>query len=51
MFYQSFAFRSDLSLWVLPAALAFIVIPALITVSSQTVKAALADPVETLREK
>ena len=51
MFYQSFAFRPDLSLWVLPAALFFILILALITISSQTVKAALANPAETLREK
>jgi putative ABC transport system permease protein len=51
MFYQSFAFRPDLSLWVLPAALIFILILALITISSQTVKAALANPAETLREE
>jgi putative ABC transport system permease protein len=51
MFYQSFAFRPDLSLWVLPAALFFILILALITISSQTVKAAFANPAETLRDE
>lgn len=51
MFYQFFAFRPDLSLWVLPAALIFILILALITIGSQTVKAALTNPVETLREE
>ncbi|MFC1548205.1 FtsX-like permease family protein, partial [Candidatus Neomarinimicrobiota bacterium] len=48
MFYQFFAFRPDLSLWVLPAALIFILSLALMTTSSQTVKAALANPAETL---
>jgi len=51
MFYQFFAFRPGLSLWVLPAALIFILILALITISSQTVKAAIANPAETLREE
>ena len=50
MFYQFFAFRPDLSLLVLPAALIFILILALITIGSQTVKAALANPAETLKE-
>lgn len=50
LLYQSFAFRPGLSLWVLPAALFFILILALITISSQTVKAALTNPTETLRE-
>ncbi|MCJ7579275.1 MAG: ABC transporter permease [Candidatus Aminicenantes bacterium] len=51
MFYQFFAFRPGLSLWVLPAALISILILALITICSQTVKAALANPAETLKEK
>jgi putative ABC transport system permease protein len=51
IFYQSFAFRPNLSLWVLPAALLFILILALITISSQTVKAALTNPAEILREE
>ena len=51
MFYQFFAYRPDLSLWVLPASLIFIIILALITISSQTIKAALANPVETLKEE
>lgn len=46
---QFFAFRPRLSLWVLPGTLAFILILAVMTISSQTVKAALANPVETLR--
>ena len=49
MFYQFFAFRPELSLWVLPAALIFILVLALITIGSQTVKAALANPAKTLR--
>ncbi|MFC2123500.1 ABC transporter permease [Bacteroidota bacterium] len=51
VFYQSFAFRPDLSLWVLPGALFFILILAWITISSQTVKAALTNPAATLREE
>ena len=48
---QFFAFRPGLSLWVLPGALAFVLALALVTIGSQTVKAALANPVETLREE
>jgi putative ABC transport system permease protein len=51
MLYQFFAYRPHLNLWVLPAALIFILILALITISSQTVKAALANPVDTLKEE
>lgn len=51
MFYQEFAFRPELSLWVLPAALLFILILTLITISSQTIKAALINPAATLREE
>lgn len=46
---QFFAFRPRLSLWVLPAALLFILTLALITVGSQTIKAAFANPAETLK--
>ena len=46
---QFFAFRPDLDLWVLPGALIFILMLALLTIGSQTVKAAHANPVETLR--
>ncbi len=49
--FQSFAFRPELNLWVLPGALVFILILAFITLSSQTVKAALANPVDTLKEE
>jgi putative ABC transport system permease protein len=48
---QFFAFRPGLSFWVLPGALAFVLALALITIGSQTVKAALANPVKTLREE
>lgn len=51
MFYQFFAFRPELKLWVLPASLIFILILALMTISSQTVKAALKNPAETLKEE
>ena len=51
MFYQFFAFRPNLGLWVLPASLIFVLILALITISSQTVKTALANPAETLKEE
>ena len=46
---QNFAFRPNLNLWVLPAALIFILVLALITICSQTVRAAVANPVESLR--
>lgn len=46
---QNFAFRPGLSLLVLPAALIFILVLALVTICSQTVRAAVANPVESLR--
>ncbi len=46
---QNFAFRPVLTLWVLPAALIFILLLALITIGSQTVRAAVANPVESIR--
>ncbi|HEX9974326.1 MAG TPA: FtsX-like permease family protein, partial [bacterium] len=46
---QNFAFRPAMTLWVLPAALIFILLLALITIGSQTVMAAVANPVESLR--
>jgi putative ABC transport system permease protein len=50
--YQFLAFKPpDLNLLVLPAALMFILVLALITISSQTVKAAMANPVETLKQE
>jgi putative ABC transport system permease protein len=48
---QFFAFRPGLSIWVLPGALAFVLVLALVTIGSQTVRAATANPVETLREE
>lgn len=47
--FQFFTVRPGLSLWVLPAALVFILALAILTVGSQTVKAAVANPVDTLR--
>ncbi|MCP4725781.1 MAG: FtsX-like permease family protein [bacterium] len=49
--FQFFPIRPDLSLWVPPAALLFILFLALNTVGSQTIKAALANPINTLREE
>jgi putative ABC transport system permease protein len=48
---QFFAFRPELNLWVLPGSLLFILSLAIITIGSQTVKAALANPINTLREE
>jgi putative ABC transport system permease protein len=45
---ENFAFRPALTLWVLPAALIFILVLALITIGSQTVKAAVANPVDSI---
>jgi putative ABC transport system permease protein len=46
---EFFAFRPELSLWVAPAALAFILGLAMLTISSQIVKVAHTNPVETMR--
>ncbi|MFC1493318.1 ABC transporter permease [candidate division KSB1 bacterium] len=51
LMFQEFAYRPELKIWVLPAVLIFIMILAIITVGSQTVKAASANPVNTLREE
>ncbi len=48
--FQFFPIKPDLSLWVPFAALLFILLLAFITVGSQTIKAAIANPVNTLRE-
>ena len=47
--FQFFAFRPNLNLWVLPGALMFILVLALLTIGSQTLRAAHANPTETLR--
>ncbi|MFX0141409.1 MAG: ABC transporter permease, partial [Candidatus Hodarchaeota archaeon] len=49
--FQFFAIRPGLSLWVPFVALIFILGLALITITSQTVKVALTNPVNTLREE
>jgi len=46
--FQFFAFRPELSLWVLPAALIFILTLALLTIGSQTFKATSSDPVKSI---
>lgn len=51
MMMQFFAFRPNLNLWVLPGTLVFILTMALLTIGSQTVRAAIANPVETLRDE
>ncbi|MCP4726526.1 MAG: FtsX-like permease family protein [bacterium] len=48
---QTFAFRTDLSLWVFPAAFLFISLLALLTIGTQTFKAASTNPVNTLRDE
>lgn len=50
-FYQVFAFRPGLGIWVLPASLIFIIVLALITICSRTIKTALVNPAETLKEQ
>jgi putative ABC transport system permease protein len=46
---QNFSFRTDLELWIFPAAALITVILALITVNIQTIRAASANPVNSLR--
>jgi putative ABC transport system permease protein len=45
----SFAYRTDLSVWVFVLAGLIALITGLLTVSYQALKAAMADPVEALR--
>lgn len=47
--YQAFSIRPGISLWVPPVALIFILSLALITIGSQTIKAAFTNPSDTLR--
>jgi putative ABC transport system permease protein len=46
---QNFAYRTDLSIWIFLVAGAIAIVIALLTVSYQTVKAAIANPVQSLR--
>ena len=46
---QTFANRVDLGVWVFAAGILPILLLALLTIGSQTLKAGLANPVETLR--
>lgn len=46
---QSFAYRIDLSWWIFAVTGLFALVIALLTVGSQAVKAATANPVESLR--
>ncbi len=51
LFFQVFAYRINLSIWVFLGGLLFIVILALLTISTQTVKAAFTNPVDSIREE
>jgi len=46
---QDFSFRTDLALWIFPAAALITLLLALITVNIQTIRAASANPVNSLR--
>jgi putative ABC transport system permease protein len=48
-FLQGYAYRTELSWWVFALAGAIAILIALITVSFQAIKAALANPVKSLR--
>ena len=48
---QFFAYKPTLNLLVLPGAFLMILIPSLIAISSQTIKAAMTNPVETIRQE
>ncbi len=45
----NFAYRTDILLWIFPAAAALALLTALMTVSLQTIRAAVTDPVASLR--
>ncbi len=49
--FQFFAIKPGMNLWVPPAALVFILALAVITIGSQTIRAAIANPVDTLKEE
>jgi len=48
-FLQQFSYRTDISWWILIAAGAVALLIAIITISSQSIKAAIANPVKSLR--
>ncbi len=48
---EGFAYKVDVNWWIYPLAGVFAIIIALITISSQAIKAALMDPVESLRSE
>jgi putative ABC transport system permease protein len=48
---QSFAYRIDISWWIFLTAGVIAILIALITVSFQAIKAAIANPVESLRSE
>ena len=51
LFYQNFAYRPNFSFWIYPASIVFIVVLAIITIATQTVKAAFTNPIDTIREE
>jgi len=48
---QAFAYRTSLSFWVFPSVIFFILSLGLMTIGSQTIKAATANPSDTLKEE
>jgi putative ABC transport system permease protein len=46
---EDFAFRTDMSWWIFMVAAAIAILIALVTISFQAMKAALANPVKNLR--
>ncbi len=46
---QDFAYRADISIWVFVVAIVLAVIITIVTISFQAIKAALANPVNSLR--
>ncbi len=48
---DNFAYHTEISLWIFPGAAALALLTALLTVSFQTVRAAITDPVDSLRNE
>ena len=46
---DNFAYHTEIRLWLFPAAAALALLTALVTVSFQTIRAAVTDPVDSLR--
>jgi putative ABC transport system permease protein len=48
---QNFAYRTTVDLWIFPATILFTISIALIKVSYQAIKAAIANPIKSLRSE